>query len=70
MATELFFNYWGRSYSLFLELVDSDGVVNVWRAEVSEGTVVDTVFFECDFDTDVVELMNCAIGAWVDFADD
>lgn len=59
LASGIFFNYWGVTHELELELWDSP---NVWRAIVDGSQVV---FFEADSDAGAIELMNCAIDAWL-----
>ena len=59
MASGLFFNYWGVTHSLELELFEG---ASVWRAIVDGSTVV---FFEADDGLGASELMGRAIDVWL-----
>lgn len=58
MASGIYFNYWGVTHELELELWEAP---TVWRAIVDGSHVF---FFECD-DDGAVELMNRAIDCWL-----
>lgn len=63
MASGIFFNYWGVSHSLILELFDRP---SVWRAVVDAGEPHEVeVFFDAPVAVDIVELINFAVDAWV-----
>lgn len=63
MASGIFFNYWGRTHSLELCLFDRP---TVWRAVVDGDSMLRVeVFFDAPTDTDIVELIELAVGAWV-----
>jgi hypothetical protein len=63
MADGIFFNYWGITHELELCLFDRP---TVWRAVVDGGLPCEvTVFFDAPTDSDVIDLIDLAIGAWV-----
>lgn len=59
MASGIFFNYWGVTHTLELELFEGG---SVWRAIVDGSQVV---FFEVEDELSAKELMNRAIDAWL-----
>ena len=59
MASGIFFNYWGVTHELELELWEAP---TVWRAIVDGCQVF---FFECEEDLGVNELMSRAIDCWL-----
>jgi hypothetical protein len=63
MTSGIFFNYWGESHELELSLVDRP---TVWRAVVDGGTLFEVeVFFDAATDTDVLDLIELAVEAWL-----
>lgn len=63
MADGIFFNHWGVTHELRLELFDRP---TTWRAVVDpgEGHEVE-VFFDADTQVDVVDLIELAVEAWL-----
>ena len=59
MTSGIFFNYWGVTHSLELELFEGS---TVWRAVV-DGSVV--LFFEAEPDLFAVDLIGRAVDCWL-----
>ena len=63
MVSGIFFNHWGVTHELRLELFDRP---TTWRAVVDPGEAYEVeVFFDAPTEFDVVELINEAVGAWL-----
>lgn len=63
MASGIFFNHWGITHTLQLELFDRP---SVWRAVVDSGEPHEVeVFFDADTSVDIIELTNFAVEAWL-----
>jgi hypothetical protein len=59
MASGIFFNFFGVTHSLELQLFEGS---TVWRAIVDGSHVL---FFEAEDGLAAVDLIDCAIDAWV-----
>lgn len=59
MASGIFFNWWGVTHRLELELFEG---ASVWRAIVDGSQVL---FFEAELDLCAVDLIDRAIDCWV-----
>jgi hypothetical protein len=63
MADGIFFNHWGVTHELRLELFDRP---TTWRAVVDPGELFEVeVFFDFGTDADIVDLIAEAVGAWL-----
>jgi len=63
MADGIFFNHWGVTHELKLELFDRP---TTWRAVVDPGESFEVeVFFDSDTDADIIDLIDSAVGAWL-----
>lgn len=63
MADGIFFNHWGSTHELKLELFDRP---TTWRAVVDPGEAHEVeVFFDSDTDVDIVDLIELAVEAWL-----
>lgn len=63
MADGIFFNHWGVTHELKLELFDRP---TTWRAVVDPGELHEVeVFFDADTQVDIVDLIEEAVGAWL-----
>lgn len=63
MADGIFFNHWGVTHELRLELFDRP---TTWRAVVDPGESFEVeVFFDSDTDADIIDLIDAAVGAWL-----
>ena len=63
MAAGIFFNHWGVTHELKLELFDRP---TTWRAVVDpgEGHEVE-VFFDAGTEVDIVDLIELSVQAWL-----
>lgn len=63
MASGIFFNHWGVTHELKLELFDRP---TTWRAVVDpgEGHEVE-VFFDAGTEVDIVDLIELSVQAWL-----
>lgn len=59
MASGIFFNYWGVTHELELDLFEGP---TVWRAIVDGSQIF---FFEAEHDLGAIDLMNRAIDVWL-----
>lgn len=63
MADGIFFNHWGVTHELRLELFDRP---TTWRAVVDPGEAHEVeVFFDADTQVDIVDLIEEAVSAWL-----
>jgi hypothetical protein len=63
VADGIYFNHWGKTHELKLELFDRP---TTWRAVVDPGESHEVeVFFDSDTDVDIVDLIELAVGAWL-----
>ena len=63
MADGIFFNHWGVTHELRLELFDRP---TTWRAVVDPGESFEVeVFFDSSTEADIVDLISEAVGAWL-----
>ena len=63
MADGIYFNHWGKTHELKLELFDRP---TTWRAVVDPGEPHEVeVFFDAGTEVDVVDLIELAVGAWL-----
>ena len=63
MADGIFFNHWGVTHELRLELFDRP---TTWRAVVDPGESHEVeVFFDSGTDVDIVDLIEEAVSAWL-----
>jgi hypothetical protein len=63
VADGIFFNHWGVTHELRLELFDRP---TTWRAVVDPDTGYEVeVFFDSDTDVDIVDLIELAVEAWL-----
>ena len=63
MADGIFFNHWGVTHELRLELFDRP---TTWRAVVDPDEEHEVeVFFDSDTDVDIVDLIELAVQAWL-----
>ena len=63
MADGIYFNHWGRTHELKLELFDRP---TTWRAVVDPGELHEVeVFFDAGTEVDVVDLIELAVQAWL-----
>ena len=63
MADGIFFNHWGVTHELKLELFDRP---TTWRAVVDPGEPHEVVvFFDAGTEVDVVDLIELAVEAWL-----
>ena len=63
MADGIFFNHWGETHELRLELFDRP---TTWRAVVDPGELHEVeVFFDAGTEVDIVDLIEEAVGAWL-----
>ena len=63
MADGIFFNHWGVTHELKLELFDRP---TTWRAVVDPGEGYEVeVFFDAETSVDIVDLIDLAVGAWL-----
>ena len=63
MADGIFFNHWGVTHELRLELFDRP---TTWRAVVDPGEPHEVVvFFDAGTEVDVVDLIELAVEAWL-----
>lgn len=59
MASGIFFNYWGRTHQLELQLFEGS---TVWRAIVDGSQVL---FFEAEHGLAAVDLIGRAVDCWL-----
>ncbi len=63
MADGIFFNHWGVTHELRLELFDRP---TTWRAVVDPDEAHEVeVFFDSGTDVDIVDLIELAVEAWL-----
>ena len=63
MVSGIFFNHWGVTHELKLELFDRP---TTWRAVVDPGELHEVeVFFDAGTEVDVVDLIELSVQAWL-----